>query len=165
MATALCSCTFPSHCLLLSFLFPSPFFRSFPPPSGPALPGHSSRRVHFERINTVPIKGQRAARRSTRRHHSLSRTLLRYGRKSLTTASVWSQICVPTYLLWTDNCMFSLNLKTLIFMHFDIRGTRIVDSKWTAFAPVCHCHKRFFSNESEGDLKPEAFSRYIFLFI
>lgn len=45
-----------------------------------ALPGHSSRRVHFERINTVPIKGQRAARRSTRRHHSLSRTLLRYGR-------------------------------------------------------------------------------------
>lgn len=46
----------------------------------PALPGHSSRRVHFERINTVPIKGQRAARRSTRRHHSLSRTLLRYGR-------------------------------------------------------------------------------------
>lgn len=48
-----------------------------------ALPGHSSRRVHFERINTVPIKGQRAARRSTRRHHSLSRTLLRYGRKSL----------------------------------------------------------------------------------
>lgn len=45
-----------------------------------ALPGRSSRRVHFERINTVPIKGQRAARRSTRRHHSLSRTLLRYGR-------------------------------------------------------------------------------------
>ncbi|XP_015227596.1 PREDICTED: inactive rhomboid protein 1 isoform X1 [Cyprinodon variegatus] len=37
----------------------------------------SSRRVHFERINTVPVKGQRAARRSIRKHHSLSRTLLR----------------------------------------------------------------------------------------
>uniref|UniRef100_A0A096LUH3 Inactive rhomboid protein n=1 Tax=Poecilia formosa TaxID=48698 RepID=A0A096LUH3_POEFO len=36
-----------------------------------------SRRVHFERINTVPVKGQRAARRSVRKHHSLSRTLLR----------------------------------------------------------------------------------------
>uniref|UniRef100_A0A3P8X1L1 Uncharacterized protein n=1 Tax=Cynoglossus semilaevis TaxID=244447 RepID=A0A3P8X1L1_CYNSE len=36
-----------------------------------------SRRVHFERINTVPIKGQRAARRSVRKHYSLSRTLLR----------------------------------------------------------------------------------------
>lgn len=84
MATALSSCTFPSHCLLLSFLFASPSFCSFSPPSGSALPGHSSRRVHFERINTVPIKGQRAARRSTRKHHSLSRTLLRYGRKPLT---------------------------------------------------------------------------------
>ncbi|XP_031420721.1 inactive rhomboid protein 1 isoform X1 [Clupea harengus] len=40
----------------------------------------SSKRVHFERIHTVPIKGPRAARRSSRssrRHHSLSRTLLR----------------------------------------------------------------------------------------
>ncbi|XP_063046244.1 inactive rhomboid protein 1 isoform X2 [Engraulis encrasicolus] len=40
----------------------------------------SSKRVHFERIHTVPIKGPRAARRSfrsSRRHYSLSRTLLR----------------------------------------------------------------------------------------
>ncbi|XP_043089911.1 inactive rhomboid protein 1 isoform X4 [Puntigrus tetrazona] len=37
----------------------------------------SSRRVHFERINTVPIKGHRAGRRGFRRHQSLSRTLLR----------------------------------------------------------------------------------------
>eukprot|EP00063_Salmo_salar_P084923 XP_014059758.1 PREDICTED: inactive rhomboid protein 1-like isoform X3 [Salmo salar] len=37
----------------------------------------SSRRVHFERINTVPVKGQRASRRGPRKHHSLSRTLLR----------------------------------------------------------------------------------------
>eukprot|EP00063_Salmo_salar_P084924 XP_014059759.1 PREDICTED: inactive rhomboid protein 1-like isoform X4 [Salmo salar] len=36
-----------------------------------------SRRVHFERINTVPVKGQRASRRGPRKHHSLSRTLLR----------------------------------------------------------------------------------------
>lgn len=43
------------------------------------LPICSSRRVHFERINTVPIKGHRAGRRSFRRHHqSLSRTLIRY---------------------------------------------------------------------------------------
>uniref|UniRef100_A0A3B1JEN4 Uncharacterized protein n=1 Tax=Astyanax mexicanus TaxID=7994 RepID=A0A3B1JEN4_ASTMX len=35
-----------------------------------------SRRVHFERIHTVPIKGHRAGRRSFRRHHqSFSRTL------------------------------------------------------------------------------------------
>lgn len=72
------SCTFLSHCLLLSFLSPSPSCCSFSPSSGAALPRRSSRRVHFERINTVPVKGQRAARRSTRRHHSLSRTLLRY---------------------------------------------------------------------------------------
>lgn len=81
IATALSSCTFsfslPVVVFSLSFFF-------FLPPPGPALPGHSSRRVHFERINTVPIKGQRAARRSIRKHHSLSRTLLRYGRKSLT---------------------------------------------------------------------------------
>lgn len=64
----------------LSFVLPPSFLPSSLP-SGPALPGHSSRRVHFERINTVPIKGQRAARRSTRKHHSLSRTLLRYGKK------------------------------------------------------------------------------------
>ncbi|CAB1341805.1 unnamed protein product, partial [Coregonus sp. 'balchen'] len=37
----------------------------------------SSRRVHFERISTVPVKGQRASRRGPRKHHSLSRTLLR----------------------------------------------------------------------------------------
>ncbi|XDV12594.1 hypothetical protein PO909_001219 [Leuciscus waleckii] len=37
----------------------------------------SSRRVHFERINTVPIKGHRAGRHGFRRHQSLSRTLLR----------------------------------------------------------------------------------------
>lgn len=82
VATALSYCTF--HCLftcLVSFLLlPSVPILS---PSGPALLGHSSRRVHFERINTVPIKGQRAARRSIRKHHSLSRTLLRYGRRRL----------------------------------------------------------------------------------
>ncbi|KAF7691031.1 hypothetical protein HF521_011328 [Silurus meridionalis] len=37
----------------------------------------SSRRVRFERINTVPIKGHRAVRRSVRKHQSLSRTLIR----------------------------------------------------------------------------------------
>ncbi|KAI4822144.1 hypothetical protein KUCAC02_007706 [Chaenocephalus aceratus] len=62
MATALSSCTFPSHCLLLSlfFLLPVPF-------------------CHLP----VPVclitaaEGQRAARRCVRKHHSLSRTLLR----------------------------------------------------------------------------------------
>lgn len=81
ISTIPCSCTFLSHCLLLSSLSPSPSRCSFSPSSGAALPRRSSRRVHFERINTVPVKGQRAARRSTRRHHSLSRTLLRYYRK------------------------------------------------------------------------------------
>ncbi|KAK6481785.1 inactive rhomboid protein 1 isoform X1 [Huso huso] len=36
-----------------------------------------SKRVHFERINTVPIKGQRAARRPMRKPQSLSRLFLR----------------------------------------------------------------------------------------
>ncbi|GAA6093066.1 inactive rhomboid protein 1 isoform X1, partial [Tachysurus ichikawai] len=36
----------------------------------------SSRRVRFERISTVPIKGHRAVRRSMRKHQSLSRTLI-----------------------------------------------------------------------------------------
>ncbi|MBN3276838.1 RHDF1 protein, partial [Polyodon spathula] len=37
----------------------------------------SSKRVHFERINTVPIKGQRAARRPMRKPQSLSKLFLR----------------------------------------------------------------------------------------
>ncbi|MGH0135636.1 UNVERIFIED_CONTAM: hypothetical protein FKN15_057941 [Acipenser sinensis] len=37
----------------------------------------SSKRVHFERINTVPIKGQRAARRPMMKPQSLSRLFLR----------------------------------------------------------------------------------------
>ncbi|KAJ8363767.1 hypothetical protein SKAU_G00125980 [Synaphobranchus kaupii] len=36
----------------------------------------SSKRVHFERINTVPIKGQRAGRRVPRRRQSLSKIFL-----------------------------------------------------------------------------------------
>lgn len=39
MATAPCGCTFPSHWLLLSFLFPSPFFSSHSPPLRPS-PSH-----------------------------------------------------------------------------------------------------------------------------
>lgn len=65
---------FLSFSLLLLFLVL--FFLSSCPPSPRAV--HSSRRVHFERINTVPIKGHRAGRHSFRRHQSLSRTLLRY---------------------------------------------------------------------------------------
>ncbi|KTF75341.1 hypothetical protein cypCar_00042365, partial [Cyprinus carpio] len=64
---------FLSFSLLLLFLVL--FFLSSCPPSPRAV--HSSRRVHFERINTVPIKGHRAGRHSFRRHQSLSRTLLR----------------------------------------------------------------------------------------
>ncbi|KAG7491836.1 hypothetical protein MATL_G00008410 [Megalops atlanticus] len=37
----------------------------------------SGKRVHFERINTVPIKGQRAGRRVPRRRQSLSKIFLR----------------------------------------------------------------------------------------
>ncbi|XP_039629886.1 inactive rhomboid protein 1 isoform X2 [Polypterus senegalus] len=36
-----------------------------------------SKRVHFERINTMPIQGQRAARRSMTKPHSLSKLFLR----------------------------------------------------------------------------------------
>ncbi|XP_041133866.1 inactive rhomboid protein 1 isoform X2 [Polyodon spathula] len=43
----------------------------------PALPLSSSKRVHFERINTVPIKGQRAARRPMGKSRSLSKLFLR----------------------------------------------------------------------------------------
>ncbi|MED6240779.1 Inactive rhomboid protein 1, partial [Ataeniobius toweri] len=57
--------------------FPLSFPATLLPLSRPVPAGHSSRRVHFERINTVPVKGQRAARHSIRKHHSLSRTLLR----------------------------------------------------------------------------------------
>lgn len=70
-------CLFPSS--------PLPLFFTSSSSSGSALPGRSSRRVHFERINTVPIKGQRAARRSVRKHYSLSRTLLRYSGISVRT--------------------------------------------------------------------------------
>ncbi|KAJ8387132.1 hypothetical protein AAFF_G00160720 [Aldrovandia affinis] len=37
----------------------------------------SSKRVHFDRINTVPVKGPRAARRGSRRPQSLSKMFLR----------------------------------------------------------------------------------------
>ncbi|KAI1896024.1 hypothetical protein AGOR_G00090540 [Albula goreensis] len=37
----------------------------------------SNKRVHFERINTVPVKGQRAGRRAPRRRQSLSKVFLR----------------------------------------------------------------------------------------
>ncbi|KPP62945.1 hypothetical protein Z043_118833, partial [Scleropages formosus] len=40
----------------------------------------SSKKVHFERISTVPIKGSRAARRVSRRGRSLSKLFLRYHR-------------------------------------------------------------------------------------
>lgn len=65
---------FFSFSLLLPFFVL--FFLFSRPTSSRAV--HSSRRVHFERINTVPIKGHRAGRRGFRRHQSLSRTLLRY---------------------------------------------------------------------------------------
>lgn len=103
ISLALVVFSLPFSFLLFPLATSSPL--SLPPH---ALPGHSSRRVHFERINTVPIKGQRAARRSTRRHHSLSRTLLRYGRKSL--ACVRKRMCRLGYSkLWYFFCTFSYN--------------------------------------------------------
>lgn len=107
ISLALVVFSLPFSFLLFPLATSSPL--SLPPH---ALPGHSSRRVHFERINTVPIKGQRAARRSTRRHHSLSRTLLRYGRKSLAYLQSWGSKCVG--LATVNFSVFSVHLAIVL---------------------------------------------------
>lgn len=156
ISTVPCNCTFLSHCLLLSFLSPSPFCCSFSPSSGAALPRRSSRRVHFERINTVPVKGQRAARRSTRRHHSLSRTLLRYYRKP--TARIrtsirgervhfhiyqhrtFQTVCVyRTLLLWKVLCHMTYSYWWLCCSHLSPSPKLLL--KWVRGGP----ETRFFS--------------------
>lgn len=144
ISTIPCSCTFLSHCLLLSFLSPSPSRCSFSPSSGAALPRRSSRRVHFERINTVPVKGQRAARRSTRRHHSLSRTLLRYYRKP--TAHISTSIRgEPVHLHSTYHfsklCVFTALFYSELFCVTSVTWLAATDD---CVVPTCRCHRNFF---------------------
>ncbi|XP_015215862.1 inactive rhomboid protein 1 isoform X3 [Lepisosteus oculatus] len=73
---------------LRSISMPAETTRLSSPPGDPRRPAlqrqpsitqsiKSSKRVHFERINTVPVKGHRAARRARRKPQSLSKLFLR----------------------------------------------------------------------------------------